>query len=139
MHPNALLDLATDLLRAVLRLDQPADGVISAFFRQHRALGARERHTLAETAYTVLRQRRCCSTWRKVGPAARSSAGWRSLPGRAATPSCAVRSARTNSNGWRRSPRSTAPRCRTSCATTCPTGSPARCASRSGPTTSGRW
>ena len=57
MHPNALLDLATDLLRAVLRLDQPADGVISAFFRQHRALGARERHTLAETAYTVLRQR----------------------------------------------------------------------------------
>jgi 16S rRNA (cytosine967-C5)-methyltransferase len=57
MHPNALLDLATDLLRVVLRLDQPADGVISAFFRQHRALGARERHTLAETAYTVLRQR----------------------------------------------------------------------------------
>jgi len=57
MHPNALLDLATDLLRAVLKLDQPADSVVSAFFRQHRALGARERHTLAETAYTVLRQR----------------------------------------------------------------------------------
>jgi 16S rRNA (cytosine967-C5)-methyltransferase len=57
MHPNALLDLATDLLRAVLKLDQPADGVVSAFFRQHRALGSRERHTLAETAYTVLRKR----------------------------------------------------------------------------------
>ncbi len=57
MHPNALLDLASDLLRAVLRLDQPADGVVSAFFRQHRDLGARERHTLAETAYAVLRQR----------------------------------------------------------------------------------
>jgi 16S rRNA (cytosine967-C5)-methyltransferase len=57
MHPNALIDLATDLLRAVLRLDQPADGVVSAFFRQHRALGSRERHTLAETAYTVLRRR----------------------------------------------------------------------------------
>ncbi|MBK9364172.1 MAG: RsmB/NOP family class I SAM-dependent RNA methyltransferase [Rubrivivax sp.] len=57
MHPNALLDLATDLLRQVLKLDQPADGVVSTFFRKHKALGARERHTLAETAYAVLRQR----------------------------------------------------------------------------------
>jgi len=57
MHPNALLDLTTELIRAVLRLDTPADGVVSAYFRQHRALGPRERHTLAETAYTVLRQR----------------------------------------------------------------------------------
>ncbi len=57
MHPNALLDLATDLLRQVLRLDQPADAVVSAFFRRHKALGARERHALAETAYAVLRQR----------------------------------------------------------------------------------
>jgi len=57
MHPNALLDLTADLLRAVLRLDQPADGVVSNFFRQHKALGNRERHTLAETTYTLLRQR----------------------------------------------------------------------------------
>ena len=57
MHPNALLDLASDLLRTVLRFDQPADNLVSAFFRQHRALGHRERHTLAETVYTVLRQR----------------------------------------------------------------------------------
>jgi len=57
MHPNALLDLATELLRGVLKLDQPADAVVSAFFRKHRNLGARERHALAETAYTVLRQR----------------------------------------------------------------------------------
>jgi 16S rRNA (cytosine967-C5)-methyltransferase len=57
MHPNALLDLSTDLLRLVLKLDQPADGVVSNFFRRHKALGARERHALAETAYAVLRQR----------------------------------------------------------------------------------
>lgn len=57
MHPNALLDLSTELLRAVLKLDAPADGVVSAFFRKHKALGQRERHTLAETVYTVLRQR----------------------------------------------------------------------------------
>jgi 16S rRNA (cytosine967-C5)-methyltransferase len=57
MHPTALLDLATELLRAVMKLEQPADGVVSAFFRQHRQLGPRERHTLAETTYTVLRRR----------------------------------------------------------------------------------
>jgi 16S rRNA (cytosine967-C5)-methyltransferase len=57
MHPNALLDLATELLRQVLKLDSPADTVVSAFFRQHRDLGQRERHALAETAYAVLRRR----------------------------------------------------------------------------------
>jgi 16S rRNA (cytosine967-C5)-methyltransferase len=57
MHPNALLELATDLLHRVLRFDSPADGVVSDFFRQHRALGSRERHTLAETTYNVLRLR----------------------------------------------------------------------------------
>lgn len=57
MHPNALLDLATDLLKRVLRFEHPADGVVSDFFRQHRALGSRERHTLAETTYAMLRQR----------------------------------------------------------------------------------
>jgi 16S rRNA (cytosine967-C5)-methyltransferase len=57
MHPNALLDLATELLRTVLKLDAPADGVVSAFFRKHKTLGARERHALAETVYAVLRRR----------------------------------------------------------------------------------
>ncbi|MCR5885890.1 RsmB/NOP family class I SAM-dependent RNA methyltransferase [Rhizobacter sp. J219] len=57
MHPNALLELATDLLHKVLQFDSPADRVVSDFFRTNRALGQRERHTLAETTYTVLRQR----------------------------------------------------------------------------------
>ena len=57
MHPSALLDLGTELLRSVLRFDQPADAVVSAFFREHRQLGHRERHALAETVYTVLRRR----------------------------------------------------------------------------------
>jgi len=57
MHPGALLQLTSSLLQAVLRLDQPADRVVSAFFKTHRALGPRERHTLAETAYAVLRRR----------------------------------------------------------------------------------
>jgi 16S rRNA (cytosine967-C5)-methyltransferase len=57
MHPNALLDLATQLVREVLKLDAPADSIVSYFFRNHKALGQRERHALAETAYAVLRQR----------------------------------------------------------------------------------
>jgi 16S rRNA (cytosine967-C5)-methyltransferase len=57
MHPNALLEHATELLHRVLRFDTPADSVVSAFFKEHRELGARERHTLAETTYTVLRKR----------------------------------------------------------------------------------
>lgn len=57
MHPGALLDLAAALLREVLAFDAPADGVVSAFLRRHRQLGARERHALAETTYAVLRER----------------------------------------------------------------------------------
>ncbi len=57
MHPNALLDLTTELLRSVLAFDAPADALVSMFFRKHRDLGPRERHTLAETTYTVLRRR----------------------------------------------------------------------------------
>ena len=57
MTPRALLDACSTLLREVLRFDSPADGVVSAYFRQHKALGARERHTLAETTYAVLRRR----------------------------------------------------------------------------------
>ena len=57
MHPTALLDLATELLHNVGKLEHPADSVVSSFFRRHRDLGTRERHALAETAYTVLRRR----------------------------------------------------------------------------------
>ncbi|MDC6169827.1 RsmB/NOP family class I SAM-dependent RNA methyltransferase [Paucibacter sp. XJ19-41] len=57
MHPNALLEMSCELLRAVLKMDAPADGVVSAFFRKNKALGQRERHALAETTYAVLRQR----------------------------------------------------------------------------------
>jgi 16S rRNA (cytosine967-C5)-methyltransferase len=55
--PRALLDACSGLLGEVLRFDAPADNAVSAFFRQHRLLGARERHTLAETVYEVLRRR----------------------------------------------------------------------------------
>ena len=57
MHPNALLELTTELIHQVTQFTAPADKVVSEFFRQHRDLGSRERHTLAETTYAVLRKR----------------------------------------------------------------------------------
>ncbi len=71
MPPRALIDLAAQLLQAVLRLEQPADAVVADFFRRHRALGSRERPALAETVYAVLRERRVLEHLAKApgGPA----------------------------------------------------------------------
>ncbi len=57
MHPKALLDACAELVGLALRLEHPADSVVSRFFRDHRQLGPRERATLAETTYTVLRNK----------------------------------------------------------------------------------
>ena len=57
MQPGALVELATELVRQVLRFDAPADAVVAEFFRRHRAPGPRDRHTLVEIAYAVLRRR----------------------------------------------------------------------------------
>jgi 16S rRNA (cytosine967-C5)-methyltransferase len=57
MHPKALLDTATELVHRTLLLEHPADAVVSRFFREQRQLGPRERATLAETAYAVLRRK----------------------------------------------------------------------------------
>jgi len=57
MHPKALLDACSELVRLTLKFDHPADAVVSRFFRDHRGFGPRERATLAETVYTVLRKK----------------------------------------------------------------------------------
>jgi len=57
MHPKALLDACAELVRLTLQFEHPADSVVSRFFREHRQLGPRERATLAETAYNVLRHK----------------------------------------------------------------------------------
>jgi 16S rRNA (cytosine967-C5)-methyltransferase len=57
MHPKALLEACAELVAQVLKLDHPADAVVSRYFREHRSLGPRERATLAETAYAVLRKK----------------------------------------------------------------------------------
>ena len=57
MQPGALVELATELVHRVLRFEAPADAVVAEFFRQHRAPGSRERRTLVEIVYAVLRRR----------------------------------------------------------------------------------
>ncbi|MBS0465878.1 MAG: RsmB/NOP family class I SAM-dependent RNA methyltransferase [Proteobacteria bacterium] len=57
MHPKALVDACAELVRLTLSFEHPADAVVSRYFREHRNLGPRERATLAETAYTVLRKK----------------------------------------------------------------------------------
>lgn len=57
MHPKALLDTCSELVRLTLKFDHPTDAIVSRFFREHRGLGPRERATLAETVYTVLRKK----------------------------------------------------------------------------------
>ena len=57
MHPKALLDHCAALLAQVLRFDHPADAIVSRYFRENRQLGQRERGTVAETVYAVLRRK----------------------------------------------------------------------------------
>ena len=57
MHPKALLDACAELVKLTLQFDHPADAVVSRYFRDNRTLGPRERATLAETVYTVLRKK----------------------------------------------------------------------------------
>jgi 16S rRNA (cytosine967-C5)-methyltransferase len=59
MHITAgLIDGAARALAEVLEFRSPADAVLSAFFREHRMLGHRDRGFIAETVYGVLRRRR---------------------------------------------------------------------------------
>ena len=57
MHPKALLDACAELVKLTLKFDHPADAVVSRYFRDNRSLGPRERATLAETVYNVLRKK----------------------------------------------------------------------------------
>ena len=57
MHPKPLLAACADLVALVLRFDHPADAIVARFFRDHKSLGPRERATLTETVYNVLRKK----------------------------------------------------------------------------------
>ena len=71
MHPQALLDACAELIAQVLTFEHPADAVVSRYFREHRNLGPRERATLAETVYTVLRKKTLFESLARSGSGAR--------------------------------------------------------------------
>ncbi|ASK28081.1 RsmB/NOP family class I SAM-dependent RNA methyltransferase [Neisseria chenwenguii] len=49
------LDHTASLLAEMLTFKQPADAVLSAYFREHKKLGRQDRHEIAETAFAALR------------------------------------------------------------------------------------
>ncbi len=57
MHPKALLEACAELVRLALKFDHPTDAIVANFYRVNRGLGPRERATLTETVYTVLRKK----------------------------------------------------------------------------------
>ncbi|MBL0917620.1 MAG: RsmB/NOP family class I SAM-dependent RNA methyltransferase [Hydrogenophaga sp.] len=57
MHPKALLDESARLIEAVFRFQHPADAVVARHFRENKSLGPRERATLSDSVYAVLRER----------------------------------------------------------------------------------
>jgi len=57
MHPKALLDESASLIEKVFKFDHPADAVVARHFRENKSLGPRERATLSDTVFAVLRQR----------------------------------------------------------------------------------
>ena len=54
----ALIAHTETVLRELLHFAAPADQVLSAYFRQHRNLGQKDRAFVAEAAFAVLRRRR---------------------------------------------------------------------------------
>ena len=57
MHPKALLDESACLIEKVFKFDHPADAAVARHFRENKSLGPRERATLSDTVFAVLRER----------------------------------------------------------------------------------
>lgn len=58
------------LLLEVLKFRAAADKQVSSFFREHKELGPRDRHIVAETIYAVLRQKRVFANFAQSGDGA---------------------------------------------------------------------
>ena len=53
-----MIGATVDVVATLLEFTQPADAVLSSYFRHNRQLGPRERAFVADTAYAVLRRKR---------------------------------------------------------------------------------
>jgi 16S rRNA (cytosine967-C5)-methyltransferase len=72
LHP-AVVAATEEALREVMRFIGPADAVLSHYFREHPKLGSRERGAIAESVYSVLRNKLSYSSFAEsgTGPAMR--------------------------------------------------------------------
>jgi 16S rRNA (cytosine967-C5)-methyltransferase len=55
MLNNKLVNLLRELVKELLRFNQPTDKLLSNFFREHKKLSTLERYLIAETVYSLLR------------------------------------------------------------------------------------
>ena len=65
--PPAVTNSTEEVLREVLRLTGPADGVLSRYFKDHSRLGARERGVIAEAVYNLLRNKSVYTNFSESG------------------------------------------------------------------------
>ncbi len=75
MHPKALLDESASLIEKVFKFDHPADAIVARHFRENKSLGPRERATLSDTVFAVLRERLRYESLARSG----SGSKWRRL------------------------------------------------------------
>jgi 16S rRNA (cytosine967-C5)-methyltransferase len=75
MHPKALLDECASLIEKVFKFDHPADAIVARHFRENKSLGPRERATLSDTVFAVLRERLRLESLARSG----SGSKWRRL------------------------------------------------------------
>lgn len=75
MH-RKVLDSATVALGLVLKFEQPADAILSQYFKQHHALGQSDRAFIAESVFGVLRHKRVLDRLIGVGTARTLLLGW---------------------------------------------------------------
>ena len=122
MHPQALLDVCAELVRLTLKFDHPADAIVSRFFRDHRGLGPRERATLAETVYNVLRKKLLFDKLALSGSGPEGAPPGHSRLLRPARFPEERADRAGESSGWTSATRSSRKNCSTCIATTCPNG-----------------
>lgn len=71
MHPNALIEHAAALIGRALTFAHPADATVAKYCRDNRGLGPRERTTISETVYKVLRFKAKFEYLARSGPGGR--------------------------------------------------------------------
>ena len=63
MTPAARIQSTIELLAQVAGTERPADATVSAYFRERRYIGSKDRHAVAEAVYRVLRRHARLRWW----------------------------------------------------------------------------